>query len=148
MAFDATTATLGEKRAVLLLAKMYDGGERSVDAEDFPEVLGAQGDELEALLHSMSQSNLIRNQSRDGFSLTAMIVDAADRIKSAPALDMMDSIKRIGSRRKGLTILLLVLAGVGLLLLIMSTGALHGAPPAGPKEAPANPAQPPPVRGR
>src|SRR5688572_1705400 len=118
MSYDETIASPDEKRAILLLATMYDGGRRSVSCEEFGAAIGAQGLEFESLLARMSQANLIRYRSNDGFSLTAMIVDAAERINRSPSLDVFGSVQKLAGRSKAvLLVVLLFVAACGLLFL-------------------------------
>jgi hypothetical protein len=118
MSYDETIASPDEKRAILLLATMYDGGQRSVSCEEFGAAIGSRGNEFESLLVRMSQANLIRYRSNEGFSLTAMVMDAAERINRSPTLDMLGSVQKVAGRSKAILLVVLVFAAAcGLLFL-------------------------------
>ncbi len=128
MSYDQTLATPSERRAVLLLATMYDGGQRSVNCEEFGAAIGARGDEFENLISRMSEANLIRYRNVEGFSLTAMIVDAAERINRSP-LDMAESVQKLAARSKAILLVFLLFAGVCGLLLFAARQILLDQPP-------------------
>jgi len=135
MSYDETIASLDEKRAILLLATMYDGGLRSVSADEFGAAIGARGEGLESLLARMSQANLIRYRSGDSFSLTAMIVDAAERINRSASLSIAGSVfKLVGQSKAVLLVVLLFAAACGLLFLAAREAILT--PPAPPQVRP------------
>lgn len=130
MSYDETIASPDEKRAILLLATMYDGGQRSVSSEEFGAAIGARGEGFESLLARMSQANLIRYRSGEGFTLTAMIVDAAERINHSPSLSIPGSVYKLAGQSKAvLLVILLFAAACGVLFLAARKAILDPPPP-------------------